>query len=222
MDLVTDHMLQALIVSRIEEDHDLKALACKAIVHHFVAVALIAQAMQLVRDVLDSLALEWSSISFVTVERGDFTEDGFNQVTNRHTRRDSVRIDNHVWYHTLASEWQVFLSVSHTASSFLSVPTSEFITDLWNLDRSHLHFNETAHLFVASQNNLVDVAFFRVLERDGPILVRLCVQSLLSQLVELLSHWNNLADDDVITTDLRSRTDDSILVKLVIGAMLAT
>ena len=102
------------------------------------------------------------------------------------------------------------------------MPTSEFITDLWNLDRSHLHFNETAHLFVASQNNLVDVAFFRVLERDGPILVRLCVQSLLSQLVELLSHWNNLADDDVITTDLRSWTNDSILVKLVVGAMLAT
>ena len=32
--------------------------------------------------------------------------------------------------------------------------------------------------------------------------------------------WGDLSDDDVITTDLNSWANDSILVKLVIGSML--
>ena len=43
MDLVTDHMLQALIVSRVEEDHDFEALTGESVVHHLVAVSLVAQ-----------------------------------------------------------------------------------------------------------------------------------------------------------------------------------
>lgn len=104
MDLVTHHVLKPLIIGWIEEDHDLHALSCEAIVHDFVAVALIAQIVQLVRDVLDSLTLERSRIALVAVQTGDFTEDGLDQVTNGHTRRDSMRVDNHVWNDALNSE----------------------------------------------------------------------------------------------------------------------
>ena len=48
VDLVTYHVLQTLIISWIEEDHDFEALASEAIIHNLVTVALIAQAMQLV------------------------------------------------------------------------------------------------------------------------------------------------------------------------------
>lgn len=45
MDLVTDHMLQALIVSRVEEDHDFEALTGESVVHHLVTISLVAQIM---------------------------------------------------------------------------------------------------------------------------------------------------------------------------------
>ena len=67
VDLVTYHMLQPLIVSWVKEDHDLEAFACEAIVHDLITVALVAQTMQLVGDVLDSLTLERRSITFVAV-----------------------------------------------------------------------------------------------------------------------------------------------------------
>lgn len=44
---------------------------------------------------------------------------------------------------------------------------------------------------------------------------------LLGVLIQLLTHRDCLTDDDVITTDLRTWANDSILVKLVVGAMLA-
>ena len=85
MNLVTHHMLEALIVGGIQEDHHLHALACEAIVHHFVTVALVAEAVELVGDELDCLALEGCRITFITIETGHLTEDSLDQVTNSHT-----------------------------------------------------------------------------------------------------------------------------------------
>lgn len=48
MNLVTDHMLQSLIVGWVEEDHDFKLLASEAVVHDLVSISLVAKLMQLV------------------------------------------------------------------------------------------------------------------------------------------------------------------------------
>ena len=72
MDLVSHHVFQSLVIGRIEEDHDLHALASEAVVHDLVAVALVAQIVQLVRDVLHSLALEGRRVALVTVQTGHF------------------------------------------------------------------------------------------------------------------------------------------------------
>lgn len=85
MNLVTYHMLESLIVSWIQEDHDFHPFASEAIVHDFVTVALVAQAVQLIRDFLDCLALERCGVTLVTVETGHLTEDGLDQVTDSHT-----------------------------------------------------------------------------------------------------------------------------------------
>ena len=114
-------MLEALIVGGIQEDHHLHALAREAIVHHFVTVALVAEAVELVGDELDCLALEGCRITFITIETGYLTEDSLDQVTNSHTRGDSVRVHDHVRDDSFNCEWQVFLAIRHTACTLLSM-----------------------------------------------------------------------------------------------------
>ena len=68
MNLVADHMLQSLIVGRVEEDHDFELLASEAIVHDLVSISLVAKLMQLVRNELNCLSLEGSRITLVTIQ----------------------------------------------------------------------------------------------------------------------------------------------------------
>lgn len=104
VDLITYHMLQALVIGRTQEDHHLKLLACEPIVHHFIAVPLIAKLVELRANVVNSLVLERRRVTFVTIQRCDLTQNTFNQMTNRHTRRDSVRVHDHVGDEAFNSE----------------------------------------------------------------------------------------------------------------------
>jgi hypothetical protein len=159
VDFVAHHMLQTLIVGRTQEDHDLKLLASEAIVHDFVSVSLVAQGVQLARNEVDRLSLEWRGVALVTVKTCHFAENALDQMTNRHSRRNSVRIDNHVRVHTLDRERQVLLAVSHATGSLLTVTTGELVSDLWDFDCAHFHFDKTLVLLVRCHDDLVNVAF---------------------------------------------------------------
>ena len=69
-----------------------------------------------------------------------------------------MRVHDHVRHDSFAGEWQVLLSVRHTTSSFLTVSTGELVTNLRDLDRSHLDLHKATHFLVAGQNDLVDIA----------------------------------------------------------------
>ena len=222
MNLVAHHMLQTLIIGGVQEDHDFHLLSSKSVVHHFVTVALVPEIMELIGDIIDSLALERCRITFVTIQTSDLTQDSLDQMTNSHTRWNSVRVDNHVGNDSFTGERQIFLAISQATSSFLSVTTGKLVTDLRRLDSSHFDLDQSVHLFVGSQNDLINIAFLRVLQRHRPIFLRLSVQLLLRPLVKLLLRDRcHLADNDIVTTDLCAGADDSIAVKLIIGAMLA-
>lgn len=59
MHFVLDHVLEALVVRRSEEDHDLHLLAGKPVVHHFIATKLVAKTVQLFRNLVNSTSLVW-------------------------------------------------------------------------------------------------------------------------------------------------------------------
>lgn len=63
MHLVSDHMLESLIVSGVEEDQDFLFLSGESIVHHLVAVSLVAKVMELLRDLRNLLTAERRSIT---------------------------------------------------------------------------------------------------------------------------------------------------------------
>ena len=141
IDLVSNHMLQSLIVGGTQEDENVQLLTSEPTVHGFVSMALIPQVMQLLRDELNCLALERRSISLITIETGHLAEHALHQVTNSHTGGNSVRIDNHVRNHTFNGEWKILLPVGQSTSSFLSVTTRKLISNLGHFDGPHFDFD---------------------------------------------------------------------------------
>lgn len=68
-------MFQALVKGRIQENHHFKSLPRKPIVHDLVAIALIAQLVELLGDLTHSLTLEWRRVTLVTIQRGHLGKD---------------------------------------------------------------------------------------------------------------------------------------------------
>jgi len=131
--------------------------------------------MQLLRNIVYSLSLERCSIALITIQTRHFRQDSFNQVTDCHSRWDSVRVDNHIGHDAFDRKRQVLLAVSHSAGSFLTVTTSELVSNLRHFDCSHFNFHESAHFLICGHHNLVNVAFLRVLQRNRPVFVGLCM-----------------------------------------------
>ncbi len=80
-----------------------------------------------------------------------------------HTRRDSVRIYDHIWHNTFSSKGQVFLPVGHTASTLLTMTTSKLIANLWDPYSSHLNFGKSEILLVGSDDDLINDTTFCLL-----------------------------------------------------------
>jgi len=145
MNFIFNHMLQALIVSRAEENHDFHFLSSKSVVHYFVAAKLISELVKLCRNSVDStyvftailltnLFLKGCAITLYSVKRSDFRCETFNQVTDCHARRNSMRVHDQIRSDSLDGEGHVFLFVGHSYSTFLTVAGGKLVTNLRNSD----------------------------------------------------------------------------------------
>ena len=74
-------------------------------------------------------------------------------------------VDDHIRDHSLYREWEILLSISHTASTLLSVTTGKFVANLGYFYSSHFNFNKLFIAVIRSEDYLIDVAFFRVFQR---------------------------------------------------------
>jgi len=153
-------MLEALVIGRTEENHHFKFFACKTVVHNLIAKPLVAEFVELLADAINGLPLERRCVSLIAVKTCDLREDALNQMADSHAGGDSVGVNNHVRGYAFNCEWQILLSVSHTACSFLAVARSKFVADLWDLNSAHFDFDNPFVLLICSENYLVDIAFF--------------------------------------------------------------
>jgi hypothetical protein len=140
--LISDHMLKSLIVSWTQEDEHFLFLSCETVVHNLITVSLVTQVMELISNFRNLLATERSGISSCAIKRRFLGQEALNQMTNCHTRWNSVRVDDQVWNNTFSCEREVFLSVCHSTCSFLSMSRGKLISDLRSLDCSHLDLDE--------------------------------------------------------------------------------
>lgn len=74
---------------------------------------------------------ERSSISLLPHMSSNLPHDALNKLANCHSRRNSMWVDNDVRGDAFHSPWHIFLSISHANSSFLTMSTTEFVTNLW-------------------------------------------------------------------------------------------
>lgn len=96
----------------------------------------------------------------------NFSLDALYQVTDSHTRRDSVRIDNNVGCKTFAGERHVFLPVLNSACTLLSVTRRKFVADLRNTHAAHSDLAEFISFAVQRQHHLIDYTSFAVSQKS--------------------------------------------------------
>ena len=150
-------------------------------------------------------------------------------MTNSHTWGDSVWIHNHVWHNSFHSERQIFLAICHTTGTFLSMTWGKLITDLRHFNSAHFNFDKAFIFIVGSKNNLINIAFFRMLQRNWLIFERfLLVILVLIKAFTVVFVFKHVvlrrrycfADNYVVTTHLICWTYNSISIKFFICSML--
>jgi hypothetical protein len=99
------------------------------------------------------------------------------------------------------------------------VTTGKLVTDLRDSNGSHFDFGEPLIFFVGCDDDLIDDATFCVLERSGAVL-ELPEVGLTALSQGLFIGFEDLADDNIISTNLKTWLDKAVKVELVIGARL--
>lgn len=137
-------------------------------------------------------------------------------------------IHNHIRHNALRSERQVLLPVRHSAGSFLAVAGCELVTNLRHFDCPHFDFHKAFVLIVSSQDNLIYIAFLRMLEWSRLIFKRLLFARLVVDTCSVnviiedikLGRGYCFTNDDIVANYLICRTDNAIRVQLVVSACL--
>ena len=145
-------------------------------------------------------------------------------MTNRHSRWDSMRIDDQVGNNTLLGEWHIFLLICHSNCSFLTMSRGELISNLRNSYRSHLYFSKCSAILVDRENNRINFPILRVLQLGWYIFSLfeyLVIHGYSLHLVISSCRFDewSLSNYNIISTDGSSWFNNSVFVQLLISAM---
>lgn len=225
VNFIAHHVLKSLVISWTQEDHHLQLLSSEAIVHGFITISLVASLMKFSRDKIDSLPTKWSRITFVTRQTAKFWQNTLNQVANRHSWRNSVRINNHVWNYAFYRKRKIFLSVSHSACAFLTVTRRKLVANLRSLNGPHFNFDIAFSPVIFCYYHLINVTLLLVLKWNWLVFVWLGCSLLLAILhssvilntkrIKRLGRFDS-TNDNVVTIHKISWTDDSVVIKFII------
>lgn len=147
-------------------------------------------------------------------------------MTDSHAGGDGVGVDYHVGNDALRGERQVFLTVRHSTSALLSMARRKLVANLRHFDSPHFNFHEALILVVGSEDDLIDVALLRMLERSRLVLKRLLFTGLVfdtGRPIVVFKHVvlggrDRLTNDNVVSNNLVGRTDNSISIELIVSA----
>jgi len=135
-----------------------------------------------------------------------------------HAGRNSVGIYYHVGHDSFTGKWQVLLTISHTASTLLTMSTGKFVSDLWYSDSSHLNFSEPDIFFIGRQHYLINDSALRVFKRCRAVFIRFR-KPISILLVTTLWNCLNLSNDHVVPTHLDPRWNKTVNIEFVVTTM---
>ena len=170
MDLVVHEVLQALVEGGAHEDARLHASSGVSVVEDLVASLLVALVVQLVGDVLHRHVAERRAVALARLQRRDLAEQTLDELSDGHTRGNGVRVHDDIRNDAVLREGHVFLPVRHSDRSLLSVSRAQFVADLRDAYRAHLHLHEAEASLVGGQHHLVHDAALRVPQPRAAVL----------------------------------------------------
>ena len=174
--------------------------------------------MQLIRNIIDILPQEGSRVSLCALQTADLAEQALHQMADGHSTRNSVGVHNHIGHDAFASKGQVFLSVSHSTSSLLTVSTRKLVTDLGNSNSSHLDLSKSDIILISGEYHLINNSALRMSHRNRAVLERLR-NSVPIFILSTLSNHLHLPNNYIVSTHLHSGRDQSIQIKFVVTAV---
>mmetsp|Transcript_19783 Transcript_19783/g.45566 ORF Transcript_19783/g.45566 Transcript_19783/m.45566 type:complete len:498 (-) Transcript_19783:580-2073(-) len=219
VDLVIHHMLEPLVVGWAQKHVRLHSPPGVPVEHHLKTALLVAKILQELGDLIHVDRREGRRIALVASERRHLGEKAFNQVANRHPRRDGVGVDDDVRRDAFAREGHVLLPVRDADGPLLPVARRELVSDLRHSHRAHAHLDKLAPLLVGRQEDLVDVARLARAQRRrriSPLVPRL---RRVQHLLRLLLDGRRLADDDVVARHARAGRHQPVVVELRVVAL---
>ena len=169
--------------------------------------------MQLVCNIFYFLSTKWSTICIFALNASHFTSQTFYQMSNRHSRWYSMWVNDNIWCDSFFSEWHIFLSISHSYGSFLTMSTCKLISYLRYSDRPHSDFSELIPFYIVSQHHLIYNSIFTSSKRHGTVLM--CFLAQIHFLIRI--QFSYFANNDIITSDSAAHFDESIIIQLIIS-----
>mmetsp|Transcript_14281 Transcript_14281/g.27527 ORF Transcript_14281/g.27527 Transcript_14281/m.27527 type:complete len:216 (+) Transcript_14281:230-877(+) len=171
VDLVANHMLQPLVVRWPKENHAVKLPSRVSIVHHLASPHLIATLVQLVTDLLHRDFGKRCRVSLLAKASAELTHQALDQVTDGHSRRNSMGVHYNIRSDSFSREGHVLLVVCHPNRTLLPVSASKLVPDFGNSDGTHPQLHELPTLVVCRDHHRIDHASLVGLYRSAAILL---------------------------------------------------
>mmetsp|Transcript_2976 Transcript_2976/g.4561 ORF Transcript_2976/g.4561 Transcript_2976/m.4561 type:complete len:201 (-) Transcript_2976:1824-2426(-) len=200
-------MLQTLIECWSNEDTSAQWTTRMALVHGFITMTLVTHCVQTFANIGNMDISKGGSVTLTALEDCNFSENTLNQLSDSHSRWNGVGVDNNIRHDTLACEWHIFLAVSHSDSTLLTVPRCKLVSDLRHTDVTDSNLRETVPLFCCADKNIVNNTIFVCLHRSTAI--TFCVARW------FICHGiggSCLSNEDIISRHTRSGRNQTILI----------
>ena len=169
--LVVHHVLQALVECGTDEHARLNLLSRQPVVHQLVAVALVPQLHQLSPNGFNVQFAERRAVSEQAQLHQNHAQQRLFQLTDRHARRNGVRVDDDVGTQPLRRERHVAFRDDVAQRALLPVPRAELVPDDRLSQSAHLHLANAVPLPIPLQEIAVNVGLLVRAIRAALILV---------------------------------------------------
>mmetsp|Transcript_43145 Transcript_43145/g.94026 ORF Transcript_43145/g.94026 Transcript_43145/m.94026 type:complete len:332 (-) Transcript_43145:2402-3397(-) len=217
--LVTDHVLEPLVVHRSHEDFVCQPPSRVPVEDAFIAKPLETHVVKPPADILHRDSSEGSRISLAADQSTHLAGELFDQVPNSHSGRNGMGVHDDVRRHSVDGEGHVLLPVHDAQRPFLPVPRGKLVTHLRNLQSPHANLCEFEAMLVGAHHDLVDHAVLRCPHGNGVVLSVMFGNHIAKRI------WRKRgrpANEDIVTKHADPWLCEAIGVKLRVVAALQT
>src|SRR6267143_1092334 len=204
-----DHVVQLLVVDHAHEDLRGDHAARAAVVQDLLPVRPEAVLLEGLPHGVLPLAAEWRPVDEATFEGSDLAPDLFEDMGDRHPRRDRVGIDDQVGNDPLRGERQVLLRCDQADHTLLAVAGGELVPQFRHPQVADLNLRKLRTVLALGEHDGIDPSTLAVAHGDRGLAAFLRRQEVRLLLEE--TRRARLPDQDVAAIDEDLRRDETVI-----------